>query len=624
MQNNLKEKLEEISKKLRYNILVSTSAAGSGHPTSSMSAVELMATLYFGGFLKFNPENPDQINNDRVIFSKGHAAPLLYSLWNVAGQVSDEELLTLRKFGSKLEGHPTPEFKFSEAATGSLGQGLSVGVGMAINSKYLDETNYKTYVLLGDGEIEEGSVWEAAQIASKYKLNNLIGIVDANRLEQVGATIMEWDLETISKRFEAFGWNTLTIQNGNDISEVLSAMELLNFDSDKPTMIVAKTKKGAGISFLENADGWHGKSLNDAELAIALKELGKFDPKLIGTVSKPTQIQNQSLQPRSVTQTPALNLEGNIGVRKAYGEALNLYKKYHQEIVALDAGVKNSTMSQDFEEQNPESFFEMHIAEQNMVGVALGLSLRNKIPFVSTFSAFFTRAFDQIRMSAYSNGNIKFVGSHAGVSIGADGGSQMGLEDISLFRSVLDSVILYPSDPNALVSLMNEAVEHKGNVYIRTTREDTPVIYQPEEKFVIGGSKIIHESVYDQLTIVAAGITVHEALKAYQSLKELNVSVRVVDLYSIKPLDTRTLSKCLRETRGILVVEDHYKEGGIYEAVKSEMGNTKGKIYSLHVSKMPRSGKPNELLDYEEISARFIVNKTIEILGEDIKLNTKL
>lgn len=624
MQKNVHDNLEAICKKLRYNILVSTSAAGSGHPTSSLSGVELMATLYFGGFLKFNAENPKQINNDRVIFSKGHAAPLLYSLWNIAGKVSDEELLTLRKFDSRLEGHPMPSFEFSEAATGSLGQGLSIGLGMALNSKYLDKTNFNTYVLMGDGEITEGAVWEAASLASHYKLNNLIGIVDVNRHEQPGLTMHQWDLNAIAKKFEAFGWNALIIEDGHDLEQVYSAFELLNFDNEKPTVIVAKTKKGAGISTLEDLKGWHGKAVNQDELATAVKELGKFSMNLTAKIRLPAEANQNPDVSVSSENTVTFDFDGNVGVRKAYGEALILAKRSFPNIVSLDPGVKNSTYSQDFEKEYEDSFFEMHIGEQNAVSTALGLSLRGKIPFVSTFAAFFTRAFDQIRMSAYSNSNIKFVGSHAGVSIGEDGPSQMGLEDISLFRSVHNCAVLYPSDPVALVHLVKRSAEHQGNVYIRTTREDTPVIYQPNEKFEIGGSKIIKESVYDQLTIVAAGITLHEALKAYQSLKEKNVSVRIVDLYSIKPLDIKTLSKCLRETRGILVVEDHYLEGGMYEAVKSEMGNTKGKIYTLHVSKTPKSGKPQELLEYEEISSRFIVKKAIEILGEDIKLNTKL
>ncbi|MFZ3086364.1 MAG: transketolase [Candidatus Hydromicrobium sp.] len=605
-----KDKLEKLSKLIRYLILISTTKAGSGHPSSSLSAVELMSTLFFGGFFKFKINDIKYINNDRLIFSKGHASPLMYSLWAAAGAVSEEELLTLRKFESRLEGHPTPDFPYAEAATGSLGQGLSIGLGMALNAKYIDKLPYYTYVLLGDSEMTEGSQWEAIQIAAYYKLDNLIGIIDVNRLGQRGETMYGWDIKAYEKRIYSFGWETITV-DGHNIKEIADAYEYALGINGKPTMIIAKTIKGKGVSLLEDKDGWHGKAISEKQLDTALRELGNVDKNMRGEILNPEEV---NIPEEGIEEYNKIPMEsGKIATRKAYGNTLvNIFSKYPQ-IVVLDAEVSNSTFSEIFKKRFPQRFFEMYIAEQNMVGTALGLSLRGKIPFISSFAAFLTRAFDQIRMSQYSKSNIKFVGSHSGVSIGEDGASQMGLEDIAMFRTLLECVVLYPADGISTEKLVEKAATHFGNVYIRTTRMDTPIIYSNEDDFIIGGSKVVKESNNDVVTICAAGVTLHEALKAYEKLKKENILVRVIDVYSIKPIDKDSIRKAQKETKAILTVEDHYAEGGIGEAVKS-VASEKSPVYILAVRKIPRSGKPYELLNYEEISYEAIIKKVKEII----------
>src|SRR3989344_2616548 len=547
-------KLKELPKLIRYYCLVSTSAAGSGHPTSSLSATDLMTALFFGGFFRFDLKRPNYANNDRLIFSKGHASPLFYSLYAAAGVVTEKELLTLRKFGSALEGHPTPAFRYTEAATGSLGQGLSIGVGMALNAK-LDKLPYRTYVLLGDSEMAEGSQWEAIQIAAHYKLNNLIAILDVNRLGQRGQTMYGHDVKAYKKRVSAFGWKTIVI-NGHNFNEITKAFATVQAVTDRPVMIIAKTVKGKGVLFIENKDGWHGKALSAIELKKALKELGSINNKLRGELTKPEKIVIQSLKPQTMDSQASYKLGEEVATRKAYGNALaRIYPKY-PNIVVLDAEVSNSTFAEVFKEKYPARFFEMFIAEQNMVGAALGFSRRGKIPFVSTFAAFLTRAFDQIRMSQYSGANIKFAGSHVGVSIGEDGASQMGLEDIAMFRGVLGSIVLYPSDAVSTEKLVEEMAKHKGISYLRTTRAATPVLYSATQQFSIGGSKILRQSRKDVVTIVAAGITLHEALAADGELKKEGTLIRVIDLYSVKPIDKKTLGRAAKETGGIITVED--------------------------------------------------------------------
>jgi len=606
-----KGKIEKISKLIRYYILISTTKAGSGHPSSSLSAVELMVTLLFGGFFRFRIDDIDYINNDRLIFSKGHASPLLYSLWAAAGVVSEKEMLTLRKFSSRLEGHPTQNFEYAEAATGSLGQGLSIGLGMALNAKYIDKLPYKTFVLLGDGEMTEGSQWEAMQVAAHYKLDSLIGIIDVNRLGQSKETMYGSSIKAYKDRISSFGWETFAV-DGHNIEEIADAYKRALEVKDKPSMLIAKTIKGKGVSLLEDKNGWHGKAISIEQMGVALKELGEIDKDLKGEILKPEQV---VINKSEIKKSDKISIEGNkISTRKAYGNALvNIFPKYPQ-IVVLDAEVSNSTYSEIFEKHYPERFFEMYIAEQNMVGTALGLSLRKKIPFVSSFASFLTRAFDQIRMSQYSRSNIKFVGSHVGVSIGADGPSQMGLEDIAMFRTLLDSVVLYPSDGISTEKLVEKAAEHFGNVYIRTTRMETPVIYDDKDIFEIGGSKVLKESKDDQVTVCAAGITLHEALKAYDILKKEDILLRVIDLYCIKPIDRNTILKAQRETKAIITVEDHFAQGGLGEAVKSAASEKKP-VFMLSVEKMPRSGEPFELLEYEGISSNSIIKKVKSIIG---------
>lgn len=607
----LQTELEKLARLVRYYILASSTEAGSGHPTSSLSAADLMTALFFGGYFRFNADQPDHPNNDRLIFSKGHASPLFYSLWAAAGKVTEEELLTMRKFGSPLEGHPTSSFRFTEAATGSLGQGLSIGVGMALNARYLDRLPYMTYVLIGDSEMAEGSVWEALEIAAFYKLNNLIGVMDVNRLGQRGETMYGHDISSYQKKVSSFGWETILI-DGHSFPEILMSYEKAVQVRDRPVMIIARTVKGKGVSFIEDKNDWHGKTLNRDEFDRALKESGETDRSVRGKMAGP-----EDMVPLGLVSQKAGKIEYPIGksvaTRKAYGNALVRIYPQFPDIVALDAEVSNSTYSEIFKTAYPGRFFEMYVAEQNMVGTALGLSRRGKIPFVSTFAAFLTRAFDQIRMSQYSGANIKFVGSHVGVSIGEDGPSQMGLEDIAMFRTIINSVVLYPSDAVSTEKLVEVAAGHSGIVYIRTTRKETPVIYASDEAFIIGGSKAPRISDKDVVTVVAAGITLHEALAAHEELEKEGILVRVIDLYSIKPLDFVTLYEAAHVTRAIITVEDHVAEGGIGEAVRSALSEHAIPVYSLSVKKTPMSGKPEELLDYEEISRDAIIRKVKEI-----------
>lgn len=597
------EKLEKTAALIRYFILISSTEAGSGHPTSSLSAVELMAGLMFGGIFRFDVDRPGHPNNDRLIFSKGHASPLLYSLWAVAGRVGEEELLSYRKFGSPLEGHPTPAFKYAEAATGSLGQGLSIGVGMALNAKYVDRLPYRTYVLLGDSEMAEGSQWEAIQLAAHYGLDNLVGIIDVNRLGQRGQTMYGHDIEAYSRRIAAFGWHTIAIEDGHSMREVLSAYDDALKSNDRPVMVIARTIKGKGVSFIEDKNGLHGKALKKEDLDRALRELGEVDRKLRGAISMPEDLKRSTPEANGKIEEPSYPPDRPVATRKAYGNALKRLYPAFPDMVVLDGEVSNSTYSEIFRDAYPERFFEMYIAEQNMVGTALGLSRRGKLPFVSTFAAFLTRAYDQIRMSQYSGANIKFCGSHAGVSIGEDGPSQMGLEDLAMFRAINGCAVLYPCDPYQTERLVEEAARQEGMVYIRTTRGATPVIYGPMETFPIGGSKVLRSSGDDAVTVFAAGITVHEALKACDELKKDGMNTRVVDLYSVKPVDEAVVNEAATKTKAIVTVEDHAPEGGLGEAVRGAIKGPSVPVVALAVRKLPKSGKPQELLDFEGISS---------------------
>jgi transketolase len=611
---DIMEKLREFARLIRYYILVSTTEAGSGHPTSSLSATDLMTCLLFGGMFRFDIQDPGHPNNDRLIFSKGHASPLFYAQWAAAGVLTEEQLMHMRKFGSPLEGHPTRAFRFVEAATGSLGQGLSVGLGIALNAKYIDKLPYRTYVLLGDSEMSEGSQWEALQIAAHYRLDNLTAILDVNRLGQRGQTMYGHDLSAYERRVSSFGWETIVI-DGHSLNEIMSAYKKALTVEGRPAMIIARTLKGKGVSFLEDKNGWHGKAVPKNDLPRALEEIGKVDRSARGEIPKSEDIRPEK-RPSGTMKEISYPHDKPVATRKAYGNALKRIYPAFPAMAVLDAEVSNSTYSEIFRDEYPDRFFEMYIAEQNMVGAAIGLSSRGKIPFVSTFAAFLSRAYDQIRMSQYSEANIKFCGSHAGVSIGEDGASQMGLEDIAMFRAVLGSVVFYPSDAVSAERLVEEMAKHKGISYIRTTRKETPIVYGPDEKFHIGGCKILTKSKEDVVTVVAAGITLHEALKAYEGLKKEKIYIRVIDLYSVKPADQAALLQAAKDTKAIITVEDHFAEGGIGEAVMSAVSGHPVPVHSLAVRKMPKSGKPQELLDYEEISSKAIIEKVKGLIGK--------
>ena len=601
------ELLKGIANQLRIHSINATTAAGSGHPTSCCSAADIVAALFFG-HMRYDAKNPQYHNNDRFILSKGHAAPLLYAAWAETGLIPVEELLKLRKFDSDLEGHPTPRLPFVDVATGSLGQGLSVGVGMALAARF-DKLDYNTYVLLGDGEIAEGSVWEAASLAGIYKLNNLIAIVDANRLGQSQATAFGHDINVYRKRFEAFGWRVEDI-DGHDleeISEVLGGVGL----NDQPLAIIAKTYKGAGVSFLQDKDGWHGKPLNKEEAAKAIAELQPTAKSGIGVaIPAPSQLPEPNHAAPANYPPLSYKVGDSVATREAYGNALARMGDVDPRIVAMDGDTKNSTYSEKFMKKFPARFTECFIAEQNMVGVATGMATRGKVPFASTFACFLTRAHDQIRVAGVSETNLKLAGSHVGVSIGEDGPTQMGLEDIAMMRATVGSTVLYPSDAVAAEKLVEQMAQAKGICYLRTSRPKTTVIYNNDEQFPIGGAKVLRQNAGDKVTVVAAGVTLYEALKAADALKNEGIGITVIDAYSIKPLAKDTILAAAQKTNNVIItVEDHYTDGGLGDAVAGELSTAGIKVYKLAVSGLPRSGKPDELLAHFGIDAAAIVKQ---------------
>ena len=601
--------LQTLARKLRIHSLRSTAEAGSGHPTSCLSAADVVAALFFHA-MRFDPKNAANPNNDHFVLSKGHAAPVLYAALAEAGVWSVEQLLTLRKLTSDLEGHPTPRLPWVDAATGSLGQGLSVGVGLALNGKYLQKSDYRVYVLLGDGEMAEGSVWEAAALAAHYRLQNLVGIVDVNGIGQSQRTMYDHDTTVYHSRFAAFGWHTITI-DGHDMAAIVAALDQAQGVTDRPTMIVARTLKGKGVSFLEDRDGWHGKPLKKGEeLESALKELPLNGSSVTVNIPAPSAGANRPAPVAGPYPAPEYTLGEKVATRAAYGTALAKLGAVNQRVVALDGDTKNSTFAEKFLAAHKDRYFESFIAEQNMVGAAVGLAACGKVPFVSTFAAFLTRAFDHIRMAAISGVAIKYVGSHCGVSIGEDGPSQMGLEDIAMMRAVPHATVLYPSDAVSTERLVAAAADLTGATYIRTSRPATPVLYDNSEDFPIGGSKVLRSSDADQLTIVAAGVTLHEALAAHDALKASGINVRVIDAYSVKPIDTAGIGAAASQThRRVLVVEDHYYDGGLGDAVLNAVATHGVQVHKMAVTDVPRSGKPEELLDFYGISARRIVEK---------------
>ena len=610
---SLAKSLQTMANRLRKHSLISTAEAGSGHPSSCLSCAELISTLFFN-FFRFDIQNPDCPNNDRFILSKGHAAPVLWAAWAEAGAFPTEQLLNLRKIDSDLEGHPTPRNPLVDVATGSLGQGLSIAVGMALAAR-MRKTDNQIYVLLGDGEAAEGSVWEAASLAGHYHLDNLTAIVDVNRFGQSQTTMHQHDLEHHRENFASFGWNAKII-DGHSVEEIAAALSTGIANSGQPVAILAHTIKGKGVSFMEDRDGWHGKPAQKGkELEKALAEIGDnldLDQEL--RVRPPESQPAVRTELKGTVEEPDYSGQDSVATREAYGTALQKLGAVNPNVVALDGDTKNSTFSQKFLEMFPERFFECFIAEQNMVGAAVGFSAMKAIPFASTFACFLTRAFDQIRMGAISQSNINLCGSHAGVSIGQDGPSQMGLEDLAMMRAIVGSTVLYPSDAVCTERLVALAAETPGIVYIRTSRPKTSILYSAQDEFKIGGSKVLHSTTTDQATIIGAGVTLHEALNAYNLLQAKGISVRIIDLYSVKPLDEETVRAAARETDVVITVEDHYAEGGLGDAVLGALANESCTFHKLAVTGLPRSGPPESLMDMFRINARAIVEVVEELV----------
>jgi len=588
----------------------STSAAGSGHPSSCCSAADVVAALFFA-HMKFDPKNPQHDHNDRFVLSKGHAAPLLYAVWAELGLIKQTELERLRKIDCDLEGHPTPRLPFVDVPTGSLGQGICAAIGIALNARRIG-SDYRTYVLLGDGESAEGSVWEAAQVGELYGLDNLCAITDVNALGQSGATQWRHDMAALHRKWTAFGWHTVVI-DGHGIAEILAALDDAKRTSGQPTMILAKTIKGKGVSFMEGEAGWHGKPIkpgDELDQALGELELQLGENRTLPSITVPSSVQKDSDGfPVTVRlpRNPPYDLGSEVATRVAYGNAIAALGESDSRVVALDADVGNSTFSQTFQHTTPKRFYQMHIAEQVMIGAAMGFASRGAIPFPSSFACFLTRASDFIRMAGIGQMNIKIAGSHAGVSIGEDGPSQMALEDLAMMRAVPDCAVFYPCDGVSTERLAEVAAAYHGMAYIRTSRPKTPVIYTSTEEFVLGGSKVLRESEKDVVTIVAAGVTVFEALKAYGVLRNEGIAVRIIDAYSLQPIDQATLLVAGHQTGGrIVTVEDHYPTGGLGDAVSEAVACDDMSVERLAVRAVPRSGGSAELLECFGISAHKI------------------
>jgi transketolase len=606
--------LRELGQQFRVDSIRPAAAAKSGHPTSGMSAADLMAVLV-ANHLRYDFSDPKRPSNDRLIFSKGHASTLLYAIFRAVGVISEEELLTYRQFGSMLEGHPTPLIPWVDVGTGSLGQGLPIGVGMGLAAKKLDRLDSRVWVLCGDSEMAEGSMWEAFEHAAHYELDNLTAIIDVNRLGQRGETMVGWNTEVYVERAQAFGWHAIEI-DGHDVEAIDRAYTEAAQIKGTPTVVVARTVKGKGVKAVENKPGWHGKALDDPDPAI--DELGGVRNIAI-EVATPEQAEPHRF-PDGELELPRYELGDEVATRKAYGEALAALGSARGDVVALDGEVSNSTFAEIFAEKHPERYFEMFIAEQQLVAAAVGLHARGWNAFASSFAAFFSRAYDFIRMAAISRVDLRLVGSHAGVSIGEDGPSQMALEDIAALRAIHSSVVLHPSDANQTAKLVAAMASTSGIVFMRTLRPNTPVIYDADEEFQVGGSRVLRSSDDDDVTIVGAGITVHEALKAADSLKEDGVNARVIDLYSIKPLDNETIQAAAETTGRIVTVEDHFPEGGVGDAVLSALAefDEHPKVVKLAVREMPRSGKSQELLHAYGIDADAIAGAVRQLVQERV------
>src|SRR5579872_3294689 len=598
------EAIQQKAKRLSVLSMMATTAAGSGHPTSCMSAAELVAGIFFYA-MKFDPKDANSPNGDRFVLSKGHAAPVLYAALAEAGVFPESRVMTLRQFSSELEGHPTPRIPGVDAATGSLGQGLSVGAGLAIGAR-MDKSPTRVYVLMGDGEMAEGQIWEAAAFAGHYKLDNLTAIADVNALGQSEPTMYRHDMEIYRKKFEAEGWETQVI-DGHDVAAVLAALDQAKNTKGKPQAILARTIKGHGVSFLAGKEHWHGKPIPKDQLAAAIKEIGAA----IDVPPDPGQSYARASLPKPpdfpAPAAPDYDPSKPIATREAYGFALKRLGAVNPHIVAISGDVKNSTFSEIFQNAYPDHFYQGYIAEQNLVSAGVGLAARGKVPFLDTFACFLARAYDQVRMADISRSNINLCGSHCGISIGEDGPSQMALEDIAMFRAVHSSTVLYPSDAISAERLTEIMARREGINYLRTSRPKMPILYGKDEKFPVPGFKVLRQTAQDKVTVIGAGVTLHEALKAADSLKSQGTAIRVIDLYCVKPIDGKAIAEQIKATGGKLVtVEDHWPEGGVGEAVLSALasaGVAPSKSKLLAVTDMPHSGKPEELVEAFGISA---------------------
>ena len=603
---------EELAQQLRVDSVRAAAGPSSGHPTSSMSAADLLAVL-ISKYLHYDFDEPTNPNNDHLVFSKGHASPLLYSVYKAVGVASDEELLSFRSFGSRYEGHPTPILPWVDVATGSLGQGLPIGVGIALAAKRLDRLPYRVWVLCGDSEMAEGSMWEAFEHGAHAGLDNLTAIIDVNRLGQRGETMHGWDLDSYVNRARAFGWHAIPV-DGHDVAAIDAAYAEAVATTDRPTVIVARTLKGKGVDAVEDQDDAHGKALADTEDAI--EELGGLRDIRVSVPGPPSG--SPHTFETGALELPRYEVGSEMATRKAYGEALAAVGSARGDVVALDGEVSNSTHAAIFQDAHPERFFEMYIAEQQMVAAAIGFQVRGWVPFASTFAAFLTRAYDFVRMAAVSQASFSLVGSHAGVSIGEDGPSQMGLEDLASLRAVFGSTVLYPSDANQTAQLVRQMADVSGISYLRTTRAATPVLYGPDEEFEIGGSRVVRQSDDDQVAIVGAGITLHEALEAAETLAGEGIEARVVDCYSVKPIDAAGLRAAAKAAGGrVITVEDHWPEGGLGDAVLEVFADVDDhpRIVKLAVRDMPTSGKPAELLAAAGIDAGHIADAARKLVA---------
>jgi transketolase len=633
LEEDVTQSLQQLAQQLRVDSVRCSTAASSGHPTSALSAADLMAVL-LARHLRYDFSHPDEPGNDHLIFSKGHAAPLYYAMLRATGAIGEDELLTYRMARSRLEGHPTPRLPWVDVATGSLGQGLPIGVGLAMTGKSLDQLPYRVWVLCGDGELAEGSMWEAAEQAAASALDNLTVIVDVNRLGQRGPTRHGWDTAAYAARFRAFGWHAVEI-DGHDVEAIDQALTSAAASAGAPTVILARTRKGRGVASVEDAEGAHGQPVPDP--AEAIRQLGGIRDIRVRPAAPAPAPPARHLP---VSGAPHLSLAGAPGVhrvkrwtppqyptgsmdstRAAFGHALVALGDSRPDVVVLDGDVSDATCTSFFADAHPERFFQLHVAEQQLLATAVGMQVRGWVPFAATYAAFFSRAYDFIRMAAISRASIRLIGSHAGLSAAEDGPSQMALEDIAAMRAVFGSTVLSPCDANQAAWLTGVMSDLTGVSYMRTGRDDLPVIYQPGQRFEVGGSRVLRSGPDDEVTLVAAGTTVHEALAAADLLADDGIAARVIDAYSIKPIDGVTLRAAARDTGRIVTVEDHYPEGGLGDAVLSALAAGDGPlpvVRKLAVRAMPFSATPALQVQLAGIDMATIATAAADLVGADL------